>query len=67
MILGLNRTYLGTLAACGDVVRNVIACSAPFESESRRNIQSIIAFLSKSLKPGTTAYYEIWLSGEKIG
>src|SRR4051812_24941488 len=66
MIQGLNKSYLGTLAACGDVVRNVIACPAPFESESRRDIQSIVAFLSRNLKPKTTAYYEIWLAGEKL-
>jgi len=66
MIRGLNESYLSTLAACGDVVRNVISCPAPFESENRRDIQSIVAFISKNLKPKTTAYYEVWLDGEKV-
>ncbi|MFL6415717.1 MAG: NADPH-dependent assimilatory sulfite reductase hemoprotein subunit [Bryobacteraceae bacterium] len=66
MIQGLNKSYLGTLAACGDVVRNTIACPAPFESENRRDIQSVVTFISKTLKPKTTAYYEIWLGGEKV-
>src|SRR5438309_5915167 len=58
MIRGLNESYLSTLAACGDVVRNVISCPAPFENENRRDIQSIVAFISKALKPKTTEYYE---------
>ena len=66
MIRGLNESYLGTLAACGDVVRNTIACPAPFETDTRRDIQAIVAFISKSLKPKSTAYYEIWLGGEKV-
>jgi len=66
MIRGLNESYLSTLAACGDVVRNVIACPAPFESESRHDIQSIVAFVSKGLKPKTPAYYEVWMDGEKV-
>src|SRR4051795_9883157 len=66
MIRGLNETYLSTLAACGDVVRNVISCPAPFGSDRRRDIQSIVAFISKNLKPKTTAYYEIWLDGERV-
>ncbi len=47
-------------------MRNVISCPAPFETESRRDIQSIVAFISKNLKPKTTAYYEVWLDGEKV-
>src|SRR5438270_737270 len=66
MIRGLNQTYLSTLAACGDVVRNTIACPAPFETETRRDIQSIVAFISKKLKPRTTAYVEVWFDGEKV-
>lgn len=62
----LNQNYLGTLAACGDVVRNVVSCPAPFENDQRRNIQDVVTFISRSLKPKTTAYYEIWADGEKV-
>jgi len=65
LIRGLNESYLSTLAACGDVVRNVISCPAPFESEQRRELYPVIQFLSRSLKPKTTAYYEIWIDGEQ--
>jgi sulfite reductase (ferredoxin) len=64
LMRGLNESYLSTLAACGDVVRNVTCCPAPFESEQRRDLQPIVQFLSRSLKPKSTAYYEIWIDGE---
>ena len=65
LMRGLNESYLSTLAACGDVVRNVIACPAPFESTERRDMQPVIQFLSASLKPRTTAYCDIWMDGER--
>ncbi len=65
LIRGLNENYLSTLAACGDVVRNVVSCPAPFESEQRRELQPVVLLLSRSLKPKTTAYLEIWMDGEK--
>lgn len=64
LMRGLNESFLTTLAACGDVVRNVISCPAPFESDQRRELFPIVKFLSKSLKPKTTAYYDIWIDGE---
>lgn len=65
LIRGLNDSYLSTLAACGDVVRNVVSCPAPFENEQRRELYPIIQFVSKGLKPKTNAYYEVWLDGER--
>jgi sulfite reductase (ferredoxin) len=65
LMRGLNESYLSTLAACGDVVRNVTCCPAPFENEQRRELQPVVQFISRSLKPKTTAYYEIWIDGEQ--
>jgi sulfite reductase (ferredoxin) len=65
LIRGLNESYLSTLAACGDVVRNVISCPAPFENEQRQELFPIVQFLSKNLKPKTSAYYDIWIDGER--
>jgi len=66
LIRELNLNYLSTLAACGDVVRNVVSCPAPFENEQRRGLQPIVRFISRSLKPKTTSYYEIWMGGEPV-
>ena len=65
LMKGLNERYLSTLAACGDVVRNVVACPAPFQTSERRDIQPIIEYISRSLKPRTSAYYDIWVNGER--
>ncbi len=65
LIRGLNDSYLSTLAACGDVVRNVISCPAPFQNEQRQELYPIVQFISQGLKPKTKAYYEVWLDGER--
>jgi sulfite reductase (ferredoxin) len=65
LIQGVIGAGLNTWAACGDVVRNVVACSAPFETEERKNIDQYFRLLAKELKPQTEAYAEIWLDGEK--
>jgi sulfite reductase (ferredoxin) len=65
LIRGLNDSYLSSLAACGDVVRNVVSCPAPFENEQRQELYPYIQFLSQQLKPKTTAYYDIWIDGER--
>ncbi len=61
----LNANLLSTLAACGDVVRNVTCCPAPYGDAERNRIQPLAASLGRRLKPRTRAYYEIWLDGEK--
>jgi sulfite reductase (ferredoxin) len=64
LIRGLNDSFLSTLAACGDVVRNVVSCPAPIQNEQRTELFPIVQFLSRSLKPKTTAYYDVWIDGE---
>ncbi|RIH84236.1 Sulfite reductase [ferredoxin] [Calidithermus terrae] len=61
----LNRNLLTTLSACGDVVRNVVACPAPFADRQRAELMRYAKELSDRLKPKSRAYYEIWLDGEK--
>ena len=65
LIRTLDANLLSTLAACGDVVRNVVSCPAPIVSAERSDIDNYVRFLSRSLKPRTHAYYEIWIDGEK--
>jgi sulfite reductase (ferredoxin) len=64
LIRTLNRNLLTTLAACGDVVRNVTCCPAPIRGV-RDALQAHARTIAASLKPKTRAYYEIWLDGEK--
>jgi sulfite reductase (NADPH) hemoprotein beta-component len=66
LMQGLNAVTLDTIAACGDVNRNVIATADP----SRRNLHDAVADLarriSEHLLPRTRAWHEIWLNEEKI-
>jgi sulfite reductase (NADPH) hemoprotein beta-component len=61
----INDTLLDTLAACGDVNRNVMSPSNPFESKLHADALLLAQQLHDHLTPSTTAYAEIWLDGEK--
>ena len=65
LIQTLNDHLLTTLSACGDVVRNVVACPAPFVNRERAEIMPYALEVSKRLKPKARAYYELWLDGDK--
>ena len=65
-IRGINRTMLTTLAACGDVERNVMCCPAPYNGNPvRREMQEMADRVAAHLKPRTTGYYEIWLKDDE--
>ena len=61
----INDTLLDTLAACGDVNRNVMSPSNPFESELHGQALNLAQRIHDHLTPKTSAYAEIWLDGEK--
>ena len=65
LISRLLTIDLTTLAACGDVVRNVVYCAAPLVSADRQDMMRYVLELSRELKPRTQAYFEIWLNGER--
>jgi sulfite reductase (NADPH) hemoprotein beta-component len=62
----INLALLDTLAACGDVNRNVMCSPMPPVSEVHRQVQALAESLSDHLTPATGAYHEIWLDGEKL-
>jgi sulfite reductase (ferredoxin) len=64
-VKGINDTLLTTLAACGDVKRNVMACPAPIKNNPVYDqMQNLADELAEHLKPRTSAYHEIWLTDE---
>ena len=64
-VQGLNDTLLTTLAACGDVERNVMCCPAPIKNDLVHDqMQAMADAIAAHLKPRTTAYHEIWLTDE---
>jgi sulfite reductase (NADPH) hemoprotein beta-component len=65
-IQGINQVLLTTIAACGDVVRNVMAPPSPATDGVAEQIRESARQLSKMLTPSTPAYHEIWLDGKEL-
>jgi len=62
----INNTLLDTLAACGDVNRNVMTSANPFESPVHAEVAEDAKKISAYLTPQTAAYHEIWLDGKLV-
>ncbi len=65
-VKAINETLLSTLAACGDVERNVLCCPAPTNDPIHTEMQADAARWASHAAPRTSAYWDIWLDGEKI-
>jgi sulfite reductase (NADPH) hemoprotein beta-component len=63
---GMNAALIDSIAACGDVNRNVMAAANPVESRVHQEVYEWSVKLSEHLKPKSRAYHEIWLDGEKL-
>ncbi len=62
----INKALLDTLAACGDVNRNVMCAVNPYESATHAAALKLAQDISDHLSPRTTAYHEIWIDGDKV-
>ncbi|PWY72178.1 sulfite reductase beta subunit [Aspergillus sclerotioniger CBS 115572] len=60
----INKSLMTTIAACGDVNRNVMCSSLPELSYFHRETHAIAQKISDHLLPSTTAYHEIWLKDD---
>ncbi|MGS1013053.1 assimilatory sulfite reductase (NADPH) hemoprotein subunit [Rhodanobacter sp. UC4437_H4] len=65
-IAAINAAMASTIAACGDVNRNVVCNTNPVESPAHEAAYAWAVRLSEHLKPKTRAYHEFWLDGEKL-
>lgn len=63
----INEVQLSTLAACGDVERNVMCCPAPLADRVREQLQSLAEAIAVHLCPRTTAYHELWITDPDSG
>ncbi|HTN37148.1 MAG TPA: NADPH-dependent assimilatory sulfite reductase hemoprotein subunit, partial [Arachidicoccus sp.] len=61
-----NLVGLDSIAACGDVNRNVLASAHPDVSAVHEEIYQTAVHLSDFMKPKTRAYYEIFVGSEKV-
>ena len=62
----INEHLLSTLAACGDVERNVLACPAPIKDRVHDQMQADALAWASHAAPRSTSYCDIWLDGEKF-
>lgn len=65
-IQSFNTLHLDSIAACGDVNRNVTCSAHPNESPIHNEIFSYANKISLLALPKTRAYYEVWLDEEKL-
>ncbi len=65
-IRSINEALLDTIAACGDVNRNVMCTPLPEASELHRQVCQAAQDVSRHLTPHTTAYHEIWLDKKRV-
>lgn len=63
---GINQALLDTIAACGDVNRNVMCNVNPDQSEVHAEVYELAKKIGDHLLPKTRAYHEIWLDEEKV-
>lgn len=64
----INQVQLSTLAACGDVERNIMCCPAPHHFDPvHAQMQALTDQLAAHLAPRTRAYHEIWLKDPSTG
>jgi sulfite reductase (NADPH) hemoprotein beta-component len=66
LMKGINEALATTLAACGDVNRNVMAPPTPSTSPLVERVHEDARRLSRALLPSTKAYHQIWVDGQEL-
>ena len=66
LVKKINESLLSTLAACGDVNRNVLAPPTPAYTKAREEVYQDCVRVADALKPQTRAYYSIWIDGFQL-
>ena len=64
LIGALNAELITTLGACGDVVRNTMACPFPHADGRQAVLRPAVQAIADHFRPRTSAYWEIWIDGE---
>ncbi len=66
LIKKINESLLSTLAACGDVNRNITASPTPAHTKARELVYQDSVKLADALAPQTKAYHSIWIDGQQL-
>jgi sulfite reductase (NADPH) hemoprotein beta-component len=65
-IQAINAAMLDTIAACGDVNRNVIASVVPQHPAVHEQILATARAISAHLLPHSRAWHEVWIGDEQV-
>lgn len=65
-IQNFNLNHLDSIAACGDVNRNVTCTANPSESPLHQQTYELAGKISEMCLPKTKSYYDIWIDDELI-
>jgi len=66
LIAKINESLLSTLAACGDVNRNVLAPPTPAYTKARAEVFTDAHKVAMAVAPQTKAYHSIWIDGVQL-
>ncbi len=66
LVKRINDSLLSTLAACGDVNRNVLAPPTPAYTMVREQVFADCKRVALALAPQTKAYHSIWIDGVQL-
>ena len=66
LMRGINDALATTLAACGDVNRNVMAPPTPARNGLAARVLEDSKLVAQALLPRTKAYHQIWVEGVKL-
>lgn len=66
VVRSCGQALLDSIAACGDVNRNVVCPPGPPDTAVRRAVRELAVRISEELLPRTRAYHEIWLGEERV-
>lgn len=67
LIRELNERWMSTYGGCGDIARNTLTCPvADLLPGNSFDYQELAQQISDRFMPDSTAYYELWLDGQKI-
>jgi sulfite reductase (ferredoxin) len=62
----INEALLSTLAACGDVERNVLCCPAPVSGPLHDALNADAIRWAAHCAPRSSSYWDIWVDGDRI-
>jgi sulfite reductase (NADPH) hemoprotein beta-component len=65
-IRAMSDALLDTIAACGDVNRNVNCAANPYQSALHAEASALARAISVHLLPRSRAWHEIWIDEEKV-